>query len=311
MELTKEETKQTIETKSRRSVRDWALAVRPWSFPASVMPVIVTFCHLLWSGRDVSVWCALWAVVAVVLFHAAGNTWSDYYDFRRGVDSTDTNSVGTLTMGQFTPNEIYRLSLCLLAVAVAAGLGLAACTSWALLWVGIGGFLCSVCYPYLKYHALGDADIYLCYAMLPAVGTSIAVAGEVCCEALYSVLPMGLITVAILHTNNTRDMATDRRAGIVTLAMLLGKRASVMLYIAEVGVPFLLISLFALLGILPLTSLSVWLVAPIAWRNARAMYRFIGEGTEVIVNIDVQTAQLQMLFSTLLSVGMVAAWLWQ
>lgn len=58
--------------------------------------------------------------------------------------------------------------------------------------------------------------------------------GVVDWNVLWIALPVGLITVAILHANNTRDMRTDARAEIQTLAMKLGGKASMYVYCAEV-----------------------------------------------------------------------------
>ena len=33
----------------KHSLKDWLIAVRPWSFPASAMPVIVTLAYLYWA----------------------------------------------------------------------------------------------------------------------------------------------------------------------------------------------------------------------------------------------------------------------
>ena len=33
----------------KHSLKDWMIAIRPWSFPASAMPVIVTLAYLFWQ----------------------------------------------------------------------------------------------------------------------------------------------------------------------------------------------------------------------------------------------------------------------
>jgi len=64
----------------KHSVKSWILATRPWSFPASAMPVIVTIVWLWSAGYDVHWWLGLLAVVTIVFVHAAGNVWSDIAD---------------------------------------------------------------------------------------------------------------------------------------------------------------------------------------------------------------------------------------
>ena len=98
----------------KHSFKEWMIAVRPWSFPASAMPVLVTLAFLNYAGYEMNWWYGVWALLNIVVFHAAGNTWSDYFDYKKGVDREDTFGAKTLTDGMFTPKEIYRLSLGLL-----------------------------------------------------------------------------------------------------------------------------------------------------------------------------------------------------
>ncbi len=69
------------------TIKEWILATRPWSFPASTMPVFVAMMFLWSKGLEVSWWLGIMALVNIVLVHAAGNVWSDYHDYRKGVDA--------------------------------------------------------------------------------------------------------------------------------------------------------------------------------------------------------------------------------
>ena len=67
----------------KHSFKDWMIAVRPWSFPASAMPVVVTLAYLFWMKEDINWANGIWALLNIVVFHAAGNTWSDYFDYKK------------------------------------------------------------------------------------------------------------------------------------------------------------------------------------------------------------------------------------
>lgn len=286
---------------------EWMIAVRPWSFPASMMPIIVTVAYLFWKGAQMNWFMALWVLVTMVLFHSAGNTWSDYFDYKKKVDSDDTFGAKTLTTGMFEPSEIKKLALGLLVVACLSGIGIMLCTDIRILWFGLGGAFLAMAYPYLKFNALGDVDILLTFAFIPTAGVSLAVTGAIDWSVLWIALPVGLITDGILHSNNTRDIMTDRRAGIKTMAMGLGPKASAWIYVFEVLFPFVWVAACSLAGVLPLTTIIMFMALPVAIACAKTMKNSIKGGPVLIADLDVRTANLQLAFSLLLTVAFVVA----
>ena len=292
---------------NKHSLKDWLVAVRPWSFPASAMPVAVTLAFLYWMQQDVNWTNGVWALLNIIVFHAAGNTWSDYFDYKHRVDREDTHGVRTLTGGLFRPQEIFRLSLSLLVVALVAGIGLLVRTGLPLLYIGIGGAACTLLYPALKYRALGDVVIFVAYALLPMLGTAYVATGVMDWTTMWAGVPVGLITVAILHANNTRDITTDVRADIRTLAMTVGAQASMALYYVEVLFPFVWIVGCAAAGIFPWWTLLVLPALVPAVGNVRMMASCSVRGMEGISRLDELTAKLQLLFSLLLTLSFVLA----
>lgn len=291
-----------MENRTNHSLKDWIAATRPWSFTASAMPVVVTTAYLFWKyGNGIAWWYGIWAVFNIVLFHAAGNVWSDYFDFKKGVDTDETTGAKTLTSGQFTPAEFRAFSLSLFALASAGGVVLLFMTSTTLLWIGLAGALLALLYPFMKFNSLGDVNILLNYAFLPTLGTSVVVTGAIDWSVLIVALPLGLITDGILHCNNTRDTVTDRNAGITTLAMRIGGRLSVWMYIFEVIFPYYWILgcaiSFGHSWIAVVLPLVFPVSFPLALRLARRMYGYLKSGEEAISDLDQHTAKLQLLLS--------------
>lgn len=286
---------------------EWMIAVRPWSIPASAMPIIVAIAYLFWKGASVSWPMALLTLVGMILFHLTGNVWSDYFDYKKKVDADDTFGAKTLTTGMFEPKEIRNLALGLLAVSVLCGLAIVALTGLPVLWIGLAGVICTLLYPVLKYNALGDLDILLTFAFLPTIGTSYAVTGFIDWNVLYIALPVGLITDGILHSNNTRDMRTDARAGITTMAMSMGPKAAAWLYGFEMIFPYVWVGVLSMTGILPVHTVAIFLTLVLAISNAKIMRNSLEGGVGMIADLDVKTANLQLVFSILLALALLTA----
>ena len=287
------------------TIKDWLLATRPWSFPASTMPVLVTIVYVWSQGFSMS-WClGIMALVNIILVHAAGNVWSDYFDYKKGVDADDTYGVRILTDKLFTPKEVLTLSVVLQVLAVAMGLLMVYLTGITLLWFGLVGIALSLLYPPLKYAALGDLVIMACYALLPMLGTTFICSGEIVPEVLWLAVPVGSITVAILHANNTRDIETDGRAKIHTFAMLTGRHFALGMYVFELILPYLWLIVTALLGLLSPWALLAFITLPIAIGNCKKMLSYRTGGIPAIASLDEATAKLQLAFSLTLVVGLV------
>lgn len=289
----------------KRTLKDWFIATRPWSFPASVMPVLATLSYLYWGNHEMNWLYGACALAGMVLFQAGGNLWSDYYDYKKGVDDIDTFGSKILTDKLFTPSEVRVFGFVLLLIPMLLGIWLVFCTGITLLWIGLCGVICAFYYPFFKFRAWGDVLIFVAYAVLPAIGTSYVVTGAICWDTLLAVTPIGMITVAILHINNMRDVKTDARAHISTVAMKMGVRPSVMLYVAELLVPFGWIVACIACGNYPLWTLLGCLVLPVSMKNVRVVWKLPQAGYHTISYLDQSTAQLQMLFSLVLALSFV------
>ena len=273
------------------------------------MPVLTTFAFMTWVcslyGLKIDWVNGILAVVGIIFFHASGNMLSDIRDYKKGVDKG--LEFMPLVNGSFTTKEYKRLSLILFGVGLAIGFYILSRCGWPLLYAAVYGAFFTLTYATFKYFALGDLVIFLSYAIIPIMGTTYATISEYYMPALVLALPIGLITVAILHVNNTRDIESDRAAGIRTLAMLIGQSASLKLYAFEVLFPFVLVVATVCCGWLPWYSLIALIALPKAWKNARIVLSANKKGAEVLAPIDAETAQLQLIFSLLLTISLFVA----
>lgn len=292
----------------KHSFKEWFAATRYWSFSVSTMPVLATFAylcskHLVPSGAAPIINFFL-ALVGIVAFHAAGNLLSDYYDFKKGVDNENAFAVPNLVFHKFEPKEYLIFSLILFAVGAAVGLLLTFFSGTALLVIGGVGFLLTLLYPFFKFRALGDLDIFIIFGILPVLGTSYVMTGSICVPALVLSVPIGIVTVSVLHANNTLDIDSDRAAGIRTFAMLLGGRTSSILYIIYQVIPFLYVVCAVVSGAIAPTSLVALFAAVLAWRNIKTASHYGEKGIQTMMGLDQASAQMQLVFSVLLSCGL-------
>ena len=293
-----------------RTLTDWIVATRPWSYPASTMPVALVLAYYFANGVAIDPVNAVWALVNIVIFHAAGNVWSDYFDFRYGVDNQNTLGVRQLVDGKFTGREFIWFAIFLFVVGTLCALFLVWRTGMPFLAVTFAGIVAALVYPPLKYRVGGDVVIFIAYTLTPLFATAWIVTGTWSLDAIWAVLPTGILTVGILHANNLRDAQTDTQAGIRTLASVLGKKWSVWLYHFEMLAPFAILLATVWLGILPMTVLLTLPIAVAVMTLCKQALRFDGVNTASIATLDASTAKTQLMFSLLMVLGLVAGhWL--
>ena len=68
-------------------LKKWWISARPFSFPASTMPVIFgTVLAVVYGGYTFKPLLFVLAFIAMVILHSGANILSDIYDFKKGLD---------------------------------------------------------------------------------------------------------------------------------------------------------------------------------------------------------------------------------
>jgi len=296
--------------------KKWLTAVRPWSFPASTMPVIFgTSLAVVFGNAPFDIFRFLLALLAMIILHSAANMMSDVFDFKRGLDKMVTPVSGAIVRGWITTKEAAVGSVLLFIVGSALGIVLVLLTGTILLIIGAIGVFIGVFYAALKYHALGDLAVFLNFGILGALGAWVVQTQSFSWLPVIWTVPMAMLVSAILHANNWRDAASDKERKIATIAGLLGDKASAAYYaflifgsvaivIGLIIFPRLFVSQ---LKPMPLTFLLCILALPHVFKLwGRAVRRHKPRQPLDFVILDGATAQHNLIFGLLCT---AAVWL--
>ena len=295
-----------MNTKSMNIYRNWFLASRPWSFAMTAISVSV---GSTLGAIDGSFSWALYLVTlfGTILLHAATNLINDYYDVKTGVDTREVSTAQyrphPLVEGKLNAEQVRWAAYVLYGLSIAIGIYLAATRGWELLWIGLIGAFGSLTYtaPPLKYKysALGELSVFLMWGPLMVAGSYFVQRQALSLNAFWISLPFGVLVALVLLANNIRDIIHDRDKGILTLAIVLGQRKSLLLYATLVVLAYLGIVLMSITGPLYLWSLIVLLSVPLAFRLVHQMRK------QVPADADARTAQLDTAFGVLLVISLV------
>jgi 1,4-dihydroxy-2-naphthoate polyprenyltransferase len=282
--------------------REWLAGTRPRTLPAAVVPVLIGSGVAFGYGRF-SWWRALLALVVALALQIGVNFANDYSDGVRGSDEQRVGPVRLVAAGLAPPRQVLSAALGCFVVAGAAGLALAAVTSWWLLAVGAACIAAAWFYtggpkPY-GYHGLGEVFVFLCFGVVAVAGTAYVQMRELSWLGLAASVPAGLLACALLMVNNLRDIRSDMQAGKRTLAVMLGDARSRVAYVLTLLAPF---GVAALLGVVRPFTLVTAVTLPLARLPVRSV-RAGATGPALIKALG-QTGRLQLAFGIAFTVGL-------
>ena len=261
----------------RRSFKEWIQiwrdGMRPAYLPLSVMPVL-TGSILAWRETITAkaplgkfhLTHFLFALVAVILLQIGAHLINDYYDYLRGIDTSNTLGPGGLIQqGLITPSKVLVTGLTLLGLGALIGIVVAVAGGPIVFLLGLIGVLCAYFYSAtqraISSKALGELVVFSIFGPLLTLGAYMVQTGQMSLQALYYGIPLGLLAAAVVHVNDMRDVEGDTHAGKRTIVSMLSFRWSrvgflVLLLgaygaVAALGIPhgtphFILIALWTL-----------------------------------------------------------------
>jgi 1,4-dihydroxy-2-naphthoate octaprenyltransferase len=301
-------------------LKKWWISIRPFSLPASTMPVIFgTVLAVVYGNADFNLWYFLMALVGIVILHGASNILSDIHDFNRGLDKEPNPVSGGVVRKIISIREAKRASVILFSAGTVIGLILTWLTGIWLLGIGILGLIIGIFYTTgtrisLKYNALGDLAVFMDFGILGALGAWYVQAQSLSWIPVIWSIPMATLVIAILHANNWRDIKSDKSCNIITIASLLGDKKSLRYYGFLIYGPFVMVLGLILvphlfvpeLTAMPYTFLITLLALPVAfnlWK--RALKRDKPEKPLDFVALDGATAKLNLTFGLLCSGALI------
>ncbi len=281
----------------------WFRATRPFCVTASLIPVVLG-AMLALTQNEFYIGYFVLSLIGIIMLHAGANLLSDYNDFVNKVDTEDSfGSSGVIIENLLNPKEILKVGKVLLISGFAVGLFLSYSRGWIVLLLGMAGSLGGYSYagkPFaLKYKGLGAPLVFLLFGPLIVIGSYYVQTQVISSAALFVSIPIGLLTTAILHANDIRDILHDKKAGIKTLSIIIGKSNAEKLYYVLIIFSYAAVIMMAIYKIIPYWSLACMITVPGAVKNMKKLYNKGDNNTDIVI-LDKMTAKLHAQFGIVL-----------
>jgi 1,4-dihydroxy-2-naphthoate octaprenyltransferase len=282
--------------------REWLAGTRPRTLPAAVVPVLIGS-GVAFGYSRFSWWRAVLALTVALALQVGVNFANDYSDGVRGSDEQRVGPVRLVAAGLAPPRHVLAAAFGCFFVAGAAGLALAAVTSWWLVAVGAACIGAAWFYtggprPY-GYNGLGEVFVFAFFGVVAVAGTAYVQMSAFSWLGLAASVPAGLLACALLMVNNLRDIRTDALAGKRTLAVTLGDARSRTAYVLTLLLPFGIAALLAFFRPLTLVTVVALPLARLPVRSVRA-----GASGPALIKALGQTGRLQLAFGIVFTIGL-------
>jgi len=285
----------------------WWRAIRPFTLPASVVPVLVGTALAAHDGHFDGLRFVL-TLLGSMLVQIGTNLVDEYTDHVKGGDQGKFLApYKVIALGLLSPRAVRAGAALSFGIAMVIGLYLVSITSWLLLLFCAASLL--VAYGYsagplpLGNIGLGQPLVFLFMGLLMVMATYYVQTVTLTRESLLVALPVACLVTAILVVNDLRDIDEDRQAGKVTPVNRFGPRFGLGVFVLlVVGAYAVVLGWVAVSpGFLPL--LLVLLALPKVVATTRLIR--IGNSRTVLNRALQGSAQLHLQFGTLLALGLV------
>ena len=301
-----------MDTPTVRPVKaGWWNAFRPWTLHGAVVPVLIggfiAFRYIEVDAAAVAIF--ILTLIAGCLLQSAANLLNTYGDYQKGTDTVENETRSPeLVTGVLKPKSVLVVGLGCLALTCLIGVVFIFYIGWKILIFGALAMLGAGLYTAVyKYHALGQANIFVMMGVLMPLGTYFVLTGELDWEPVIIGLPNAFLITGVLGGNEMRDYYEDKAADVGTLMGHFSYETGMAIYRFECIIAFVILAVLLIIGYAPwpcaLAFLPVYDLYVVLVNSGRA-----AEDKHASFMLVPLCFKLNWHFGVLLSVGYLLYW---
>jgi 1,4-dihydroxy-2-naphthoate octaprenyltransferase len=178
-----------------------------------------------------------------------------------------------------------------------------------LLIIGLTGVVGALVYAgwpiYLSVRVVEDAAVCVGLGPLLVLGTYAALTGALHAWPFLVSIPLAFLAESILHASHLQTFSADVNAKVRTLAAVLGWDRARLLFYFSVSLPYILVALLVLTGLLPAWAWLSFLSVPLAGWSLLGVWRATTPESQAQAGLDRQMALTHLAFGALLAFSLI------
>jgi 1,4-dihydroxy-2-naphthoate polyprenyltransferase len=257
----------------------WLRIIRIKFFLASIIAITNGILYSYLTYNIFNIIDALLTYVGVIFLHASVDIFNDYWDYKRGIDTTTkrtkfSGGTGVLPEKKLEPNIVYKAGFLSMVIGIAIG-GYFIFQSGLLIAIILAVATLSI-YFYsttIVNIGLGETLVAVKGTMI-VIGTSFVQSGIVDIPIVYLGIIIGILSSIVLYIAAFPDFAADKEKGRKTLVILIGKNKSARIFPLLIILIYSLISIGIIMQYLPIYSILTFSSLIFAIRSAKKLKNY-------------------------------------
>jgi 1,4-dihydroxy-2-naphthoate polyprenyltransferase len=257
----------------------WLRIIRIKFFLASIIAITNGILYSYLTYNIFNIIDALLTYVGVIFLHASVDIFNDYWDYKRGIDTTTkrtkfSGGTGVLPEKKLEPNIVYKAGFLSMVIGIAIG-GYFILQSGLLIAIILAVAILSIYFYSTTIVNIGLAETLVAVkGTMIVIGTSFVQSGIVDFPVVYLGIIIGLLSSIVLYIAAFPDFAADKEKGRKTLVILIGKNKSAQIFPLLIILIYSLISIGIIMQYLPIYSILTFSSLIFAIRSAKKLKNY-------------------------------------
>ena len=212
-------------------ISTWLRVIRVRFLLASVVAVSAGLAIIWWQTGNIALFDAILTMSGVLCLHASVDLLNDYWDFKRGIDTTTqrtkmSGGSGVLPDGLLKPVQVYAAGIIFLIIGASIGIYFVA-TDGIIIGIILAFAVISIYFYSTKLVNWGLAEVFVTIkGTMIVIGTYFVQTQQITEPVVLCGIIIGVLSSLVLFITSFPDYDADKAKGRKTLVISLGKQNS-------------------------------------------------------------------------------------
>lgn len=254
----------------------WLRVIRVRFLLASIIAVSVGLAIQWWENTSIDIFAAALTMGGVMALHASVDLLNDYWDFKRGIDTSTkrtkmSGGTGVLPEGLLKPKQVYRAGVGFLILGSLIG-GYFIFTDGIIIAAILGFAILSIYFYSTKIVDSGLAEVFVSIkGTMIVLGTFFIQSSIITIDSILAGIIVGILSSMVLFITSFPDYEADKSKGRKTLVIAVGKEKASSIFWVFPCIVYAIIITCVVTEIFPFFTLITLLTIPLLINSGRKL----------------------------------------